>query len=234
MLPRGGHPLRHAARGRRRGDRVTSTPSGVQRLDPSRPEQVRAIAAMHAELLPDSPLSELGTAFMERFYYSTLVRDGLVQCELYWHEGRAVAFSSWTERPFTFMREGLQRHFAFLCLLTAATLAARPSRIGTLRELQQTAPQRSAPPRPGIGEMLSFAVRADAASLRDPATGKKVTHLLVDRVIEHLRSRGYQELQMMIRKDNRPSLLFFNSYGGVIGEAAFVPASSYLVTVPLS
>lgn len=212
---------------------MSAVPSGVQRLDPAQPGQVRAIAAMHAEMLPDSPLSELGAGFMERFYYSSLVRDGLVQCEIYWHEGRAVAFSSWTERPFTFMREGLKKHFARLCVLTAATLAAKPSRIGTLRKLQQTAPQRSAPPRPGIGEMLSFAVRADSASLRDPDSGKKVTHLLVDRVIDYFRSRGFTELQMMIRKDNLPSLLFFNSYGGVIGEAPFVPPTSYYVVVPL-
>ena len=206
---------------------------GVQPLDPRQPAQVRAIAAIHAELLPDSPLSELGTGFMERFYYSSLVRDGLVQCEMYWHGGRPVAFSSWTERPYTFMREGLKKHFVPLCLITAAALAAKPSRLATIRKLQQTAPQRSEPPRPGIGEMLSFGVRADSASLRDPASGRKVTHLLVDRVIEHFKARGFTELQMMIRKDNRPSLLFFNSSGGVIGEAPFVPPTSYFVVVPL-
>ena len=205
-------------------------------LDPGNKEHRLAAAELHGSLLPESPIAGLGRRFMKNFYYDKLVRDGLIICDLYFHEGRYVALSSYTRDPFTFMARGKKKHFLFLFLTVAAGLLIKPSRLGTLLKTMRLGKQRecscSCKAENGqVAELLSFAVKPEYSSHRDAATGKKVPNLLCDRVIDFFRKEGYAKIQFIVKKDNKPSLLFFNSYKAQVREADFVDLKTFMLEV---
>ncbi len=208
-------------------------------LDPENIHHRRAAALLHGRLLPDSPIAGLGRGFMENFYYDKLIRDGLISCDLYFHEGDYVAFAAYTREPFTFLSRGKKGHFFFLCFLLAGSILARPSRariiLNTLRfEKRRSSPSVLASAKARrMGELLSFAVNPAYSGFRDPGTGKKVPNLLFDRVIDHFRKVDYQTLQFIVRKDNHASLLFFNSYGAEIRKADYVGSDVFLLNLSL-
>ena len=203
-------------------------------LDPDKAEDRHDAARLHKSLLGDSPIAHLGNAFMENFYYNKLIRDGLVRCDLYRHEGRTVALSAYTRRPFTFLSEGRRAHFAFLSLVLAGGVVSRPSRLGVIFETLGLERRRGAASEdPQAGELLSFGVEPAFSSYRDEATGKKVPNLLMDRALGYFKNEGFKSVQMIIRKDNLPSLLFFNSYGASVQSADYVGPQCYLLKVAL-
>ncbi len=208
-------------------------------LDPKNKDHRRAAALLHGGLLPDSPLAGLGRGFMEHFYYDKLIRDGLISCDLYFHEGECVAFASYTREPFTFLSRGKKNHFLFLCFLLAGCLLLKPSRARIILKTLGLEKRRSSPPvlasgkQGGVGELLSFAVSPAYSGFRDLGTRKKVPNLLFDRVIDTFRMAGYRSIQFIVRKDNHASLLFFNSYGAQVREANYVGPNAFLLNLSL-
>ena len=82
----------------------------IERLDPRSESDATQIADLHSRYLGDSPIVQFGPAFLRRFFYRSLVRDGLVGASLYRHEGRVVGFISYTTEPLGFMKKGILRH----------------------------------------------------------------------------------------------------------------------------
>jgi len=202
-------------------------------LDPANPAHRRAAASLHNALLPESPIAKLGRLFMEGFYYNHLVREGLIACDLYSHDGRFVGFAAYTKEPYTFMERGKKAHFFYLSAILAACLAVRPSRIKIILEALKTLSRRVQNQGKGVGELLSFGVEPAFSSHRDAASGKKVPHLMFGRVMAVFRREGFSKIQFIIRKDNQASLLFFNSYGAVIREADYTGPGFFLLDVSL-
>ena len=70
-------------------------------------EYIEALTKLHSDLLPESAVSKLGSFFMRKFYYSTLVKKGLIDAYLYDCDGKYAGFISCTAYPFNFMKKGV-------------------------------------------------------------------------------------------------------------------------------
>ena len=204
-------------------------------LDPLNKSHVQAVFSLHSRLLSDSPISKLGAAFMKGFYYPCLVRDGSILCDLYWLDGRAVGFASYTERPFSFMREGQRRHFFLLIFLLCGIVLMRPSRLRVIWEVSRGAGKRSrCENEEAMGELLSFGVAPEYAPWKDPAAGKRIPNLLFERVIAYFEAKRFSNLQMVIRRDNTASLLFFNQYGARVQNGVVAGERAMLLNLVLA
>ncbi len=205
----------------------------IVQLDPRNAKHRRAAASLHGELLSESPIAGLGRNFMDNFYYDRLVHDGLIHCDLYEQEGRFTAFAAYTKRPFTFMEEGRKKHFVYLSAVLLASVAVKPARIGIIFETLRRGARRSKNVERGTAELLSFGVEPKTASIRDPASSKKIPNLMFDRVTAFFRGEGFSKVRFIVRKDNYASLLFFNSYGAVIESEVSEGSGAYLMSVAL-
>ena len=202
-----------------------STDGEIVRLDPTDKAQLQAVAELHSTLLPSSPIPGLGTDFMTRFYYRTLVEDGLVGCFLYQVGERYVGFLAFTEHPGTFMSEGRRRHLLRLLFVVGLAVLTKPSRVRVLwetvvigrREGRRPEGRRPAAAPAGVGEVLSFGV---LEGFRGGAPGRRISNRLFDATIQHLEERGARRLEWNVEKSNVRGQQFYQSYGARLEESA--------------
>ncbi len=206
----------------------------IAALDPDDPEQVLAAARLHAQLLERSPIARLGLPFMNRFYYSRLVKDGLITCDFYVHRGEYAGFVVSTESPSTFMAEGRRRHFVFLLALLGWCVVLWPPRLGTILQTMKIARRRQPLEEESrTGELLSFGVLPAHRQARDPETGLRISNVLFDHAIAKFRDRGFTRLQWNLEGDNKPAMFFYLSYGATATKSETAWPSDYRLTLDL-
>lgn len=178
-------------------------------------EQVEAVARLHSQLLPDSPISKLGRLFMTRFYYYKLIKDGLIICDLYKCNGRFVGLLSYTKYPFSFMRKGLRRHFSYLACILAICLMARPWRIKVLLDTLTVSSRRSSRDEKETVEFLSFGVLKPYRHIIDDESGLRIADLLFLNGVDFFKKEGCKRLMLSIikKKDNDGIFAFYKFYG---------------------
>ena len=210
-----------------------SQEDGIVAVDGRNRDHVQAAATLHEALLGHSPIPRLGRLFMTRFFYSQLVRDGLVHCYLYRIGGQYVGFLSLTERPFTFMSEGRRAHLLRLALILGLAVLAGPSRARILLDTL-TAGRRPSPADPtGIGEFLSFGVLEQFAAERVGTQGLRISNVLFDGGIRHFRERGFRRIEWNVDKDNLRAIVFYRSYGARMEKSPLAWPSDYRVWLEL-
>lgn len=197
-----------------------NTDGTIVRLDPDDAAQLQAVAGLHAALLPSSPIPRLGAAFMTRFYYPCLVKDGLIGCFLHRVGDRYVGFLSFTEHPGTFMSEGRRRHFWRLLSVLGLAMLAKPSRLRVLWEtvaIGRREGRRAAEAHARVGEVLSFGV---LEAFRGGSPGRRISNRLFDATVRHLQERGFGRLEWNVEKSNLRGQQFYRSYGANFEESA--------------
>lgn len=199
---------------------------GLVPLAPDNPAAVRDCARLHRDLLPGSPIARLGRRFMERFYYRTLVSDGLVQGYLYYVENQAAGFVAQTRQPSRFMAEGLRRHWPALCGILFLDVLSDPRRVAViLWTLRHMMGQRSAPAGAAEGEILSFGVLPE---YRAPAfvrrSGHRIAGTLFDAALEALQAQGVHRVRAVVETSNREALMFYHARGCQIRPESGVAA----------
>jgi ribosomal protein S18 acetylase RimI-like enzyme len=201
-------------------------------LDPHNREHVLAVAELHETLLGHSPIPRLGRLFMTRFFYSTLVEEGLVQGFLYRLDGRYVGFLTFTEQPFTFMAQARRAHFLRLAVILGLGVLARPARI---RILLDTLSQRREPAEEaaGIGEFLSFGVLEQFAGRRDSGQGLRLSNVLFDAGIEHFRVRSFRRIEWSVDGSNLRAILFYRTYKAAMEKSPRAWPGDYRVWLDL-
>jgi len=210
-----------------------SEPNGLVALDPDNREHVQAAARLHATLLGHSPIPRLGPLFMTRFFYSRLIKDGLVRCFLYRVNGQFVGFLSLTDRPYSFMEEGRRAHFVQLACILGLSLLARPSRLRILIDAV-TVGRRLPPADPArIGEFLSFGVLDEFVSYRDDVSGLRISTVLFDEGIRHFRESRFRRIEWNVDEDNVRAILFYRSYGATLEKSPLAWPSDYRVRLEL-
>lgn len=209
------------------------TTGDLVRLDPGNADHVRAAAELHARLLAHSPIPRLGPAFMTRFFYTTLVEDGLVHCYLYRSGDRYVGFLSLTEKPYSFMSEGRRAHFVRLSALLLLAILARPSRLRILLDVLKAGQRTRPDDAEGAGEFLSFGVLDEFAAARDEKRGLRIPSVLFDEGIEHFRSRGFRRIEWNVDSSNLPAILFYKSYGATMERSPLAWPSDLRVRLQL-
>jgi ribosomal protein S18 acetylase RimI-like enzyme len=188
---------------------------GVERLAPGDREGAEHAARLHASLLPDSPIARLGFRFMSRFYYATLVADGLICCDVAYHDGAPVGFIAYTSQPTRFMSEGLRRHWLALGALVAGQVLASPRRLGVILWTMAFMRGQAGPPLdPNAGELLSFGVEPDFRSTRFVRqTGRRIPVELFDGALAWFRAQGVRECRAVVEARNREALFFYVARG---------------------
>ena len=126
----------------------------------------RHIAELHAEMLPNSPLTKLGVGFMERFYYKVLPKQGLIFGAIAYVDGRPAGFVSATYDSDRLLRRAIRWNWLRLAWVVATSLP-RPSKLfgafesmGIVRSREDRADAASEyVDRGPTGEVLSIGVR---------------------------------------------------------------------------
>jgi ribosomal protein S18 acetylase RimI-like enzyme len=187
---------------------------GLEPLDPRDSSAVDAIARLHSELLPGSPISRLGRRFMRRFYYRLLVADRLIGGHLFYVEGQPAGFIAYTAQPGRFMIEGLKRHWLFLSGLMGADLLADPRRLRTVIWTLNHMRQPGHAPAPGEGEILSFGVSPEFRNSQFVRrTGRRVSAELFECARDYFRRQGIAHYRAVVESGNREALLFYHAHG---------------------
>ena len=94
---------------------------------------VRHIARLHAELLPDSPLTKLGAGFMERFFYNVLPKQGLIFGAVAYVDCRPAGFVSATYDSDQLLRRAVRWNWLRLAWVLATSFPW-PRRVEGLAE----------------------------------------------------------------------------------------------------
>jgi ribosomal protein S18 acetylase RimI-like enzyme len=188
---------------------------GVKFLNPTNSRQVQEVSQLHARLLPESPVVQLGLTFLESFYYKTLVADRLVWCELSYHDGVAAGFIAYTDRPKDFMSRGLRHHWPWLAMVLAGSVARNPARGRTIFQvLAMMRGRKQELPGGTGGEILSFGVLPAFRGMEFiRRTGRRISMELFDSASEFFRRRNIQTVRMLVAASNREALLFYHGLG---------------------
>jgi ribosomal protein S18 acetylase RimI-like enzyme len=189
--------------------------TGVKSLVPTNSRQVQEVSRLHANLLPESPVVQLGLTFLESFYYKRLVADRLVRCDLYYHDRVAAGFIAYTHQPKDFMSCGLRHHWPWLAMVLAGSVARNPARTKTILEvLTMMRSRKQELPDGAGGEILSFGVLPDFRGMEFiRRTGRRISMELFESAKEFFRQRNIQSFRMLVAASNREALLFYHALG---------------------
>jgi hypothetical protein len=189
-------------------------------FDYNNSEHIKAVCHLHALLLPDSLIPQLGNIFMSKFYYKKLPEDGLINVYLYKQDGVYIGFFSGTNFPFTFMEEGRKRHFLLLSFILLISILLKPSRIKIINKpakITESSFLDDFKKEYGdkIAYFLSFGVLEEYRNLKDPLSKLKIPDLIMTHVFDHFKAQNKNHFMGIARKDNLKALLLYKKYDGV-------------------
>ena len=190
---------------------------GIIALDPKDEDHVQITAHLHSTLLPGSPIALLGPVFMRKFYYSRLVQDGLIHCDLYEYQGEAVGLIAYTRYPGDFLSRGLHKHFFYLAGIMIWTIFQRPSRIMQITQalgMTWNRNKEKSHEKKIDGEILSLGVLPQYRDRKFIGrTGISIPRELFQHVKDYFRQQNIATIRMFVEQDNREAVLFYHSLG---------------------
>ena len=176
----------------------------------------RDLAALHAMLLPMSPLALLGKYFMEKFYYKDLPQQGLIFGAVAYIDDKPAGFIVATHDPAGFMWSGLCKRWYHLAWVLVTSILLKPQSIKTMRKAFQIMSERrvSKDDDRADGEILSLGV---LPAYLEPhfirKTGLRVSADLMDDTLRELKSRGSRLIRALVQADNKPAKFFYMGLG---------------------
>jgi ribosomal protein S18 acetylase RimI-like enzyme len=173
-------------------------------------------ALLHAELLPRSPLTKLGTGFMGRFYYKVLPKQGYIFGAIAYVDGNPAGFVAATYDSDGFLRRAV-RHNLFRLLLIGATTFPTPRRIEggieSLGILQARGPQ-SQWKSELTGEILSIGVRrAYRSSEFKITTGIEIAKDLMEGAMDGFRRSNLNRVRLIVDANDIQTQGFYSRLG---------------------
>lgn len=179
------------------------------------------LGRLHGELLPHSPVALLGPEFLQRFYYRTLPRLGLISGQVAFVDGRPAGFIVATHDSAGFMRAAIRRHFPRIAGILTVSVLRDPRRIAAIWEGLQIL--RGLPPQaPGQmrGEILSMGVLPEFRRREFLVrTRLRIGQDLLAAALEQLEARGVSEVRAIVDADNLEARLFYSGQGWIPGLA---------------
>jgi ribosomal protein S18 acetylase RimI-like enzyme len=174
---------------------------------------IKKVAYLHKTLLPTSPIGILGSAFMEKFYYSRLLKDSIIVCDYYKHEKQIIGFIAYTKNPSNLLKKGFRKNPIFLCYLLTIIFARTPKKlIQILRVLQLEKAVKIGSHQEGA--ILSFGVLPEYRSLKFiKETGILISNELFQNTLQFFKREKILKLRMLVEQDNKEALLFYHAYG---------------------
>lgn len=197
----------------------------IERLDPGDEEAARQVADLHSRYLGDSPIVQFGPAFLRKFYYRSLVRDGLVGVSLYRDDGRVVGFISYTLEPLGFMLKGIRRHPIQLAWALLTGVIQRPATARDILKILRVMRERSGDEQAGAtedtGEVISLVVDSEYRGHVPPDGEARLAVRLFEDAVGFFREHGLRDVHLLVRPDNMESNLFCASMGCAFGKISY-------------
>lgn len=203
---------------------------GPAPLDPHNEQAIAEVARLHADLLAGSMILLLGDTFTRRFYYQKLVEDGLINCDVYYDNGKAIGFLSYTAFASDFMSKGLRRHWLYLASILARSLVTEPQRLRVMLSVVSYMRMRTVDRALPEAELLSLAVSPREAALHARRTGKRVSVELFWSAQRYFHARGIRSFQAVVEASNRRVLQFYRELGCRIEELPGTSGKAMRVT----
>ena len=189
-------------------------------------EVVADASRLHTELLPRSPLAELGEGFLRRFYYGVLPSTGAIVVRVAYLDGRAAGLIAIAANPGALRRVAKVRAFSLFSSL-ACSIFASPKRIGAALRLMRLRGFDDE-----AGEILSFGV---LPRYRSADGAMQLPEALYAAALEYLRASGARLARAVVDRDNIEARLFYAARAWRIegeGDPAW-PVSTLRVSKPL-
>jgi len=204
-------------------------------------EQVEAVSRLHMKLLPESVLSKLGFLFLSRFYYKILVKDKFIEVYLYKLKGEYVSFISCSNKPFTFMSEGIKKHFILISILLGVSIITNPRRLKVLLNMKSEFSKYSSKIDflqreydENVGGFLSFGAlvtsgvleyyRENINSIKDVS----IPDVMMCLVLSHFKSNGKKCFFLMAIKTNFMAIKLYKKY---LGSLPFIDDENESVVI---
>lgn len=193
-----------------RSEDLEKQPYELRPFGEGMPPNAADISALHAELLPRSPITLLGRRFREEFYYRELPALGLVFGAVAYVGGKPVGFGVATDDPDNFLMAAVRRKWPRIVWLLGTSLAGNPRRLAAIWEGMRIQYHRRSPPAARRqGEILSLGVLPEYRA----QGGLSIARDLVLLLIERFRQKGIHRVVAVIDSDNVASLRFFHKLG---------------------
>lgn len=173
-------------------------------------------AALHSELLPRSPLTKLGSGFMERFYYKILPKQGYIFGAIAYVDGHPAGFIAATYDSDGFLRRSV-RHNLFRLAFLAITMFPTPRRIeGGIEALGifHTRESKGQEDSDLTGEVLSIGVRKSFRSSDFKiTTGIEIAQDLMHGAMDGFRRSNLNRVRLIVDANDIPTQGFYTRLG---------------------
>lgn len=191
----------------------------LEAFDARSPDRSRDLGRLHAVLLSHSPVALLGPDFLERFYYRTLPRMGLIFGHVAYVDGEPAGFIVATHDASGFMQRAIRRRFLQIAWIMLGSVVRDPQRIGAIWEAVQI--MRGLPPTDNSGpqgELLSMGVLPAFRSREFLLnTRLKIGPDLLAAALRQLAERDVGRVRVIVDADNLEARLFYSGQGWVPG-----------------
>jgi ribosomal protein S18 acetylase RimI-like enzyme len=211
---------------------------GIERLNLRCIADVNAVADLHVRYLPDSPVVRMGERFLRKFYYTKLIEDGLMGCEICRTDGQVVGFISYTKYPLDFMTRGIRKRFFYLSWLIFTSIVVRPAMIKdilfVLRIMRERSSESHKPSEGNIGEVLSLVAHSEYRRYIPPGGKSRLSSRLFETMVKYFRGEGFDRVHLMVQPSNLASNIFFQTMGCEFEKTTHAGVVTHLYTYYLN
>lgn len=178
---------------------------------------LRAVARLHAELIPFGPLAALGADFLRVVAYRAPVRDKLLRLALAEVDGTPVGFAAWTPDSERFHGEAMRRHVVLAGTQAAIALLRDPRRLRAVPRILRVLRSRvdDGEDRGAYGELIGLGVLPEYTSAKfRRRAGRWISRDLVAHAADDLLAGGKAKLRVYVAAENTRTLLLYQFLGG--------------------
>jgi hypothetical protein len=199
---------------------------------------LRAVAELHAELLPFGPLAALGPDFLRTVCYRAPLRDGLLTVALAEADGCPAGFVAYTANSARFHAEAMRRHVVLAAWQLVRAVALDPRRLRAVPRILRVMRSRVADDedRSAVGEVIGVGVRPEflTPTFRR-RTGSWVSRDVISYAAADLHQAGKERLRMFVAAENTRTLLLYQVLGAEFArvEHGGEPTMAVTFTLPL-
>lgn len=206
----------------------------IEFLNPRSAADVDRVATLYEEHLADSPVVLLGPRFLREFFFRKLVESRLLDVLVCRHEGKVVAFLSWTNHPGDFIGRGIRKHFIALSWIMLKGVVARPSTLQQILSAIRIVSKRSGDAGkeedPKAIEAISLVVPPEFQKHIPPGGKARTTVRLVQELAAHARQQGYERVLYVVQPRNKASSIFFAVMGCELNKRTYAGEEVYVYT----
>jgi hypothetical protein len=190
----------------------------VREISPGNPADAGTVARLHRRLLSWGPISKLGVTLLERFFYSRLVREGLVKAAVYEVNGRPAGFVAYTAYSITFHRQAIKKHWAVFSYYVFLSVIRNPlilPRLFKAFKLARSRRSEISQAKDPLGEILAIGVLPEfSAAPFIHKTGLRISLGLFDHAVDYFRGLRISKMRLAVDDFNKAAIYFYHSLGG--------------------